>query len=377
MFYRDSNIDFKKEISGKQTPLVIYDKEQLEYTIKKMVDFFSRYNVFNLSYAVKSSYNSMYLDMFSKYGFGCDVAGINEFEVVKKYPFKFITTTSPYYSDEDMKTFCKENIIIDFNSEEQINRFLNLGFSKDIGIRVRVKFPDWALGNIGTYGNDSRFGIEITDKFLNKICAKDINIVSLHTHTGQMTPEMMVYKVEYFLKICEFFEKVEILNLGGGGLHLLGDVKRLESAMDYVQKIVEEFNLKNNREIKIIFEPGGALTLPFGYLVTSVVSKQKIRGNLIITVDSSAWNILPWNIYDVKNIDSDSENKENVIIAGCSLFEGDFFGMNGNVPKIHEIKKVSVGDRLLFHACGGYTYTNSRKFNSICLPDELIINRKG
>ena len=374
MFYVNSNIDFKKIIDCSKTPIIVYDLKQLQYTLDTVTKLFSKYPCFKLSYAAKASYNHMYLNMFSRYGFGCDVAGVYEYNIIKKFPFKFITTTSPYYSVEDMQTFASQNIVMDLNSKEQLKTFCELKVSKKVGLRLRIEFPEWAGTNLGTYGNNSRFGMDVDKELLDLIQVHEIDIVSIHTHTGQMTPEMLIYKIEYLLTICKLFNKVEIINLGGGGFHLLKESNKLDAAMQQAEILIEKFNDNNNREVSMIFEPGGAMTVPFGYLITTVISKQRIRSRIIVTVNSSAWNILPWSIYEVKTIDNKSGKLEEVIIAGCSLFEGYFFGINDGIPKIHEIAEITVGDRLLFFASGGYTYTNSRTFNGIPLPAELVIN---
>ncbi|WP_156009681.1 hypothetical protein [Streptococcus ruminantium] len=204
MFYKDSEIDFATLVQKNElkTPLLVYDEMQLDYTMDRINTIFSKYDFLKLSYAVKASYRY-------------------EYDLVKGYPFEFVTTTAPYYSIEDMNYFTESNILVDFNSLDQIKQFVSIGISKEIGIRARVKFPEWGNQNIGSYGEESRFGLELDQETLDYIFRNNLIIKRLHTHTGQMTPELLVYKVKYLLQFCKHFDSIDTINLGGGLLHLL------------------------------------------------------------------------------------------------------------------------------------------------------------
>lgn len=375
MFYKNSDIDFLDLVRKKSlvTPVVVYDDDQLNFTIKKIEKIFSKYDFLMLSYAVKASYSSFFLKKFSSAGMGCDVASRFEYEQIKNNPFRFVTTTAPYYSVEDMKYFTQESILIDLNSLDQIKQFKTLGISDEIGLRVRINFPEWGNQNLGTYGKESRFGVELTQKLLDYISNNKLKVKRLHTHTGQMTPSLLVYKVKYLLEICKHLTDVEIINLGGGLFHLLKDEEQIAEALSKVESIISEFYKDTNRKISIILEPGGAVTVPFGYLLTKVISKQLVDKSEIVTVDSSAWNFLPWNVYHIENLSSKHSSKNELVkVAGCTLFEGDYFGVFDNSIKKHKLSEVKVGDLLVVHASGGYSYTNSRTFNGIGLPGEYV-----
>lgn len=375
MFYKNSELNFLEILSQKKkkTPVVIYDSSQFKYTIEKIKSFFSVYNFIELSYAVKASYEEFFLENLSDIGFGCDVAGAGEYNLIRDKNFAFVTTTSPHYTDEDMKMFTKENILIDFNSLDQIQQFNKLNLSRNIGLRMRVNLPQDMRGNLGTYSYDSRFGMEFNEELVRYIENNNFCVKRIHTHTGQMTPEILIYKVEYLLKIAEYFKQITHIDLGGGVFHLFKSEEKLDTAMKEIELIIKKFNTKNERDIKLILEPGGALTIPFGYLVTEVVSVQKISEDTILTVDSSAWNIMPWSIYHVQNLSNLDGELEEVKIAGNTLFEGDFFGLEEGVAKKHLVKNVNPGDKLLFFAAGGYTFTNSREFNMIDKPGTIVV----
>ena len=68
--------------------------------------------------------------------------------------------------------------------------------------------------------------------------------------------------------------------------------------------------------------------------------------------------------------------EEKVKIAGCTLFEGDYFGVFDGKIKLHSFPSISVGDLLVVYASGGYSFTNSRRFNGIRLPIEYIFRNK-
>lgn len=366
---------YAKDIS---TPAVIYDIKQLQNIVNSIKsDLKHLYNA-ELNFALKSCYNREVLNILVQEGLGCDVASVNECKLAMQVGFSSISTTAPVYSEQDMSFFVENEIIIDLDSIEQIEKFGMLFKGERIGLRVKMDFPK-IFDNSGMFGNNSRFGVDVLNESLREIIDKyELKVKKLHVHTGQMTPEILVYKVQYLLTIAEFYKDVECIDLGGGLFHLYRDRKKLIDTFKFLSKIIKDWENENKRHIRLVFEPGGAIVTPCGYLITTVsnIKNNTYYNKRIVTVDSSAWNMAPWHKAEIINVSEESNVENNVptLIAGNTLYELDFFGGRSDVPySVFELGNVKVGDRLVLSMFGGYTFTNARKFNHIDNPKEYIL----
>lgn len=358
-----------------ETPALIYDFNAIENVAKEIENDIKELKGAKLNIALKCCHNKEVLKFYANMGLGCDVASIYEYKIAKEAGFKYITTTAPAYKESHMIEFHEAGIIMDLDSIDQVETFGKLFPRESIGLRIRIPLPK-QYENDASFGVNSRFGVYASDQdVMNVINKYDLKVKRLHVHTGQMTVEAFKYKMKYLLTIAEYYKDVEAIDLGGGLFYFYIKRDEVIDALRSTSKELEEWRQANNRKMQIIFEPGGALITLCGYLVTEVMSVYFHEGynRKIVTVDSSAWNLAPWhnpNVLVVGNDDT-SLDKEKILVAGNTLYERDFFGnpVNGHYREF-DVGPIKKGNRLIFSASGGYTITNSRKFNAIPLPKE-------
>lgn len=358
------------------TPAIIYDFNQLENIASSIKNDLKTLDDAKLNFAVKACHNIKVLQIYSNLGFGCDVASIEEYKIAKKAGFSNITTTAPAYNVYDMTYFVKNGIIMDLDSVDQIELFGSLFPNEQIGLRLRIGMPS-EYENAGSFGGNSRFGVDIVnEKVYESIKKNNLKVKRLHVHTGQMSIDALFYKMKYLLTIAEYFKDIDTIDLGGGFFHLYINRNLLQLKLIEINEYVNNWKALNGRNITIIFEPGGALVTPGGYLITQVMSIQHhdIYKTRIVTVDSSAWNLAPWHKPNVTIVNCDKRdcNKVSTIIAGNTLYELDFFGTDIQKGYIEYelISDLHYGDRLILSSSGGYTLTNYRRFNGLEPPKE-------
>lgn len=358
-----------------KTPGLIYDFNQINNVANAIKNDLSMLEEAKLNFAVKACHNLEVLKAYAEIGLGCDVASIFEYNLAKKAGFKNITTTAPAYKISDMKLFHNEGIIIDLDSIDQIELFGQEFPSEQIGLRVKIPTPQHFVHG-ESFKDYVRFGVDIlNEKVDNAIKKYGLIVKRLHVHTGQMTPEDFIYKIKYLLTIAEYFNEVDTIDVGGGLLYFYVDRKKVISCFKLVSGEIKKWKSKNNRNMEVIFEPGGALITLCGYLVTQVMA---VNYNFelqkrVVTVDSSAWNIAPWQKPVVLIISPDKQitGMEKTLIAGNTLYERDFFGNTNNGKYTDfDLGNLKFGDRLILSASGGYTITNARRFNGLPLPQE-------
>ncbi|MET4559862.1 diaminopimelate decarboxylase [Lysinibacillus parviboronicapiens] len=361
------------------TPALIYDLNGMTDVIRRIKADISIVPNTKLNLAVKAIHTPEILKFYANWGIGCDVASVGEYKLAKCAGFKEITSTGPAFTLSDLEFFNTENVIVDLDSISQIELYGQKYPHTNIGLRIRIPLPE-ELESESTYGKDSRFGIEINNPNLNLVIEKyDLHITRLHVHTGQMTPESLLYKADYLLSIAEQYENIHTIDFGGGFFHLYVDRKETKEAFLKLREIVINWKEKNGREMEFRFEPGGALLAGCGYFATKIMAKEfhDFFNIDILTLDSSAWNLAPWHKPQVIPINSLYSNLQLVEyrLAGNTLYEGDIFGRdtNGNTMDFLLPKDIQVGETLMMCAFGAYTITNSRQFNKIPLPQEYLL----
>ena len=346
------------------TPTIIYNIDQLKSIITKLKSIIDKHNYFILNFAIKSCYNQHVLNFLSSQDIGCDVASRRELDLAKKSNFKYITSTAPCYSLEDMQYLKNNNVIIDINSIYQLIQYgENFPFT-DVGLRLKIN-PTFMLKN----QEESRFGIKLNDKNLMNIIDKyRLNIVSLHVHNENVTQEQFIDKLKFLFDMLQTFSNVKVINLGGGLLEIFSNPTILDETLNKARKLLLKY--KNiNKDLKIIMEPGSAIMQFCGYLLTTVVNSGTKKGkyaDTYVEVDSSAWSLSPWGRHESINLNNFSTNniKTDVEIYGNTCYEFDMFSSaSENKPLVHRIAPIQVGDKLLFSSFGAYTATNQRDFN--------------
>ncbi|WP_084960933.1 diaminopimelate decarboxylase family protein [Thermoactinospora rubra] len=359
-----------------ETPALVYDLPGIAATVRRMQQDISTVEGARLNIALKACHTPEILAYLARMDVGADVASVGELDLAEEAGFQEISATGPAFSPSHFARFARSGIVVDLDSRGQIDLYGQHFPGTDVGLRVRVPLPA-RLESDATFGGNSRFGVTITDPELHAVLERHrLRVTRIHLHTGQMTPESLLYKVTYTLIIAAQFPDVHTIDLGGGFFHLYAHRGRAITAFRRMRELVDEWQEQHGRQISFRFEPGGAVLAVYGYLFTEVRSVEEHHphyGTRVVTVDSSAWNLAPWHRPEVLSADpaADSAQREPGLIAGNTLYENDFFGtdIKGRVQRF-DFPKCQVGDRLVITASGAYTMTNSRRFNRIPPPAE-------
>ncbi|MEV4577356.1 hypothetical protein AB0K16_29355 [Nonomuraea jabiensis] len=359
-----------------ETPALIYDLQGIADTVRRMREDISVVPGAGLNIALKACHTPEILAHLAAMDVGADVASVGELDLAERAGFHEISATGPAFSAAHFARFVDSGVVVDLDSCGQIDLYGRHHASTVVGLRARIPLPE-RLESEATFGRNSRFGVTVTDPELHAALQRySLRVTRLHLHTGQMTPESLLYKVVYTLLMAEQFPDVHTIDLGGGFFHLYAHRGRAIAAFARMRRIVEDWQERHGRRIAFRFEPGGAVLAVYGYLFTEVRSVEEHHphhGTRVVTVDSSAWNLAPWHKPEVLSAvpSADAAEREPGLIAGNTLYENDFFGtdIKGRVQPFR-FPKCQVGDRLVVTATGAYTMTNSRRFNRIPPPVE-------
>ncbi|PKM56491.1 MAG: carboxynorspermidine decarboxylase, partial [Firmicutes bacterium HGW-Firmicutes-3] len=195
-------------------------------------------------------------------------------------------------------------------------------------------------------------------------------IDGLHFHTmceqNSDTLERTMEVVE--AKFGPYFHQMKWINFGGGH-----HITRADYDVDRLIGIVNR--IKSTYDVQVYLEPGEAIALNTGFLVTEVMDLINNQMDLAI-IDASAACHMPDVIempYRPEIIGSKKpgELPYTYRLGGLTCLAGDIIG-----DYAFE-EPLKIGDRLVFTDMAHYTMVKNNTFNGVNLPSIALVNDEG
>jgi carboxynorspermidine decarboxylase len=281
---------------------------------------------------------------------------------------KEVHAFSAAYTDAGLRellTLCDE---IDFNSFAQWKKFKPLfqTLEKPVKAGLRIN-PECSTGRTPMYdpcAPKSRLGIPRA-----QFDGEDLaGISGLHFHTlceqNADALEITLKAVEG--KFGEFLPQMEWVNFGGGH-----HITRAGYDIDLLCKLIDGFKAKYG--VQVILEPGEAVALNAGVLITTVLDVVENNGPIAILDCSCTCHMpdvleMPYRP-NITGAGEAGEKAHTYRLAGMSCLAGDVIGDYSFDPPLKS------GDRLVFEDMAHYTMVKTTLFNGIQHPSIAI--RRG
>lgn len=278
------------------------------------------------------------------------------------------------YRQEEFQELLKYADHIVFNSPRQLRKF---GFmakeaGKSLGLRINPECSTQEGHAIyDPCAPGSRLGTtrEVWNREMTAELVELLDGLHFHTLCEQDADalELTLQAVEE--KFGDVLPRMKWLNMGGGH-HITRpdyDIARLDKCILYA---------KEKWEVQVYLEPGEAVALNAGYLVTKVLDIVRNGQVQIAILDSSAACHMPDVIempYMPPLYGAKAEGKGGYVyrLAGPTCLAGDVIGDYGFD---HELRE---GDMLLFGDMAIYTTCKNNTFNGMPLPDIWKRDRNG
>lgn len=278
------------------------------------------------------------------------------------------------YRQEEFQELLKYADHIVFNSPRQLRKF---GFmakeaGKSLGLRINPECSTQEGHAIyDPCAPGSRLGTtrEVWNREMTAELVELLDGLHFHTLCEQDADalELTLQAVEE--KFGDVLPRMKWLNMGGGH-HITRpdyDIARLDKCILYA---------KEKWEVQVYLEPGEAVALNAGYLVTKVLDIVRNGQVQIAILDSSAACHMPDVIempYMPPLYGANAEGKGGHVyrLAGPTCLAGDVIGDYGFD---HELRE---GDMLLFGDMAIYTTCKNNTFNGMPLPDIWKRDRNG
>ena len=267
---------------------------------------------------------------------------------------------------DEILSYCGHII---FNSFTQLERFRNktLAAGKKIGLRINPEHSTQDGHEIyDPCSPKSRLGITL--KNFRPELLDGVSGLHFHTLCEQNSDDLETTLNAVEEKFGKFLSKMEWINFGGGH-HITRedyDIPRLERC---IKRMQEKYGLT------VYLEPGEAVALNAGYLVTKVLDV--IDNDVPVAIlDTSAACHMP----DVLEMPyrpplfgsgKPDEKPFTYRLGSQTCLAGDFIG---EYSFDHELK---YGDKLVFGDMAIYSMVKNNTFNGMPLPQILMLTRDG
>ncbi len=359
------NIDF----SNLPTPCYIVDERLLIKNLELLKSVQDRTGCSILLAQKGFSMYSVY-PLIGKYLKGVTSSSLFEARLGYEEMGKEVHIYAPAYIEEEFDEILKYSDHIVFNSFNEWDKYKarvkNVKSKKiECGIRINPEYSEIETHLYDPCYNSSRLGVTFSNFKEDKLDGID----GLHFHTmceqNSDTLERTIKVVDE--KFGEYIKNMKWLNFGGGH-HITRsdyDIEALVRSISYFQ---------DKYGVKVYLEPGEAIALNTGYLVTKVLDIVE-NGMKIAILDASAACHMPDVLempYRPNIIDGGKpgENEYTYRLGSHTCLAGDVIGD-------YSFKQpLKTGDKLVFCDMAHYTMVKNNTFNGINLPTIALYTEK-
>ena len=362
----------KLDLNSIPTPCFVVDEFAIEQNLK-ILHQVQRDSGAKILAALKAFSMWSLGGMFNQYLAGTCASGIHEARLGYEEFGGEVHVFSAAFSPEELNDVLKIANHVVFNSVSQWQRYQDICLShQDIKFGLRIN-PEHSEGEVPLYdpcAPDSRLGITLEE--LQSIDNPEqffAGITGLHFHTlceqgfAPLSRTLDVFEK----KFTHIIKNMAWVNFGGGhhitqpGYDIDGLVTRIKA-----------FSQKH--DVQVYLEPGEAIAINSGVLVTEVLDIRGKQNNQLI-LDTSATCHMPDVLEMPYRPDilfsrafAQSETCYTYALGGMTCLAGDKLG------EYSFEKPIAIGDKLVFLDMSHYTMVKTTTFNGINLPSIAIWN---
>ena len=394
------------------TPSYIIDEEQLRKNGEILLDIQKKTGC-KILLAQKAFSNFGVYPMLSSYLAGTEASGLYEARLGKtKMPSGECHVFCGAYKEREFEELLQYADHIVFNSPVQLKKYGQRAkqAGKSVGLRINpecstqdgheIYDPCAPGGRLGTTREvwDAEMSVELVDM---------LEGIHFHTLCEQNADALEITLNAVEEKFADVLTRVKWLNMGGGH-----HITREDYDRDLLIRCIERMQQKYGLEIYL--EPGEAVALNAGYLVSEVldVVKNGDVTNLILDMSAACHTPdvieMPYlppvvnavsinaveaakdrdeagrdNVEGVMDSEENMEYKESVASAGdrkyahCYRLGGPTCLSGDIVGDYCFVEELDIGDKIVFGDMAIYTTCKNNTFNGMKLPDIFLLKEEG
>ncbi|HEM3484476.1 carboxynorspermidine decarboxylase [Streptococcus suis] len=307
--------------------------------------------------------------LISQYLAGTTASGLYEAKLGREEFGGEVHVFAPAFKDADLEEILEIADHIVFNSERQLRKHVDKCRAAGVSVGLRINPECSTQGDHALYdpcATGSRFGVRI-DQFSEDL----LDLVDgLHFHTlcEQNSDDLKTTLDAVEAKFGPYLHRIKWLNMGGGH-----HVTRADYDLDLLISSIQHMQGKYGLEVYI--EPGEAIALNAGYLVTEVLDIVE-NGIETLVLDASATCHMP-DVLEMpyrpplRNGFEAGEKDYTYRLSSNTCLTGDIIG------DYSFEKPVEIGDKLYFEDMAIYSFVKNNTFNGIGLPSLVLMDQTG
>lgn len=349
------------DIDKLPSPCYIVDERLLKKNLE-VLDYVQKESGANIILATKAFSMFSTFPLIGKYLKGVTSSSLFEARLGYEEMGKQVHIFSPAYREDEFEDIMKYSDHIIFNSFNQWklyrDRVKNYKDKKiQCGIRINPEYSEIETDIYNPCFENSRMGVTLKNFEENDLDGID----GLHFHTMcEQNSDTLARTIKVVdEKFGKYIKNMKWLNFGGGH-HITRDDYDLKTLIESV------LYMKNKYNVEIYLEPGEAVALNSGFLVSTVIDITNNGMDLAI-LDTSAACHMP----DVLEM----PYRPNIIGSG-KPYEYEYtyrFGgptcLAGDIIGDYSFKEpLKIGDKLIFCDMAIYSMVKNNTFNGINLP---------
>ena len=365
-------VEPKKIFAGVPTPCYIIDEGQLKKNGEILADVSARTGC-KILLAQKAFSNYDCYPLLGQYLAGTEASGLFEARLgAEEMPGKEVHVFCGAYREEEFEELLQYADHIVFNSIRQLEKFgkRTKEARKSVGLRINPECSTQEGHAIyDPCAPGSRLGVtrNVWDAEMTKDLFSLLDGLHFHTLCEQDADALETTLRAVEEKFGDALPEMKWLNMGGGH-HITRpgyDVETLEKCIRYA---------KETWKVEVYLEPGEAVALNAGYLVSRVLDVVTNGDTKIAILDTSAACHMPDVIempYTPPLYDAVEEGPYRYRFAGPTCLAGDVIG------DYYLYQELQEGDMLVFGDMAIYTTCKNNTFNGMPLPDIRKMTMEG
>ncbi len=363
------------------TPCYVYSKQAL-------TDAFNSFKsgLINtdhlICFAVKANPNLGVLNVFARLGAGFDIVSGGELARViaaggdpKKVVFSGVGKTA-----DEMRAALEAGILcFNVESASELNRLNKvageMGKIAPVSLRVNPDVDAKTHPYISTGLKNNKFGVAFEDAiavYKEAAAMPNIAIHGVDCHIGSQITEISPF-IDALDRVLKLVDDLEASNIHishidvGGGVGITYDDETPPEFKAYTQAILNKLNQK---QVKLLFEPGRALVGNAGVLLTKVEYIKPTTAKNFAIVDAAMNDLMRPALYDAyHNIVAAKPRQGEAIeyeIVGPVCETGDFLGHD-------RLLNLQEGDLLVVESAGAYAMSMASNYNTRARAAEIMV----
>ncbi|MFV0342920.1 MAG: carboxynorspermidine decarboxylase [Anaerocolumna sp.] len=303
--------------------------------------------------------------LISKYLNGTTASSLYEAKLGKEEMEGEVHIFSPAYREDEMEEILSICDHVVFNSFTQWKKYRGKVKTMDrhigCGIRINPEYSEIETDMYNPCFTGSRMGVTLSQFEPEELDG----IEGLHFHTMcEQNSDVLKRTIEVVdEKFGPYISQMKWINFGGGH-HITRPDYDLDTLIESILMI------KNKYKVEVYLEPGEAIGLNIGYLVTKVLDTLSNGLDLAILDTSAACHMpdvleMPYRP-NVIGAGKPGEYEFTYRLGGPTCLAGDVIG-DYSFPK-----PLVAGDTLVFCDMAHYTMVKNNTFNGVGLPSIVL-----